>query len=556
MIMNGASRSAEMIKRARRGVLLSAAMTESGAGRPVDLDGGQRLQVLDTLIASLSGAYAHLPAKRAAYASDPVQALTLLRRRAADLSDTEFNRAVSTIITGLRDAHTRYIGPSKLRDQVAVLPFLVEQYGPESRPRYLVSKINTDIIDDPEFRAGVELQSWNGAPFARAVEGHADFETGGRADSRRARALESLTFRALDYGPPPDEHWVIVGYRTKRGRKAEIRLPWRLLTPGKAATALEPGSRAALKQASDPAAEAVRRAKKLVFAPDLWASDQERRSAPAGSGRAEIGEWLDTPMQDVLAARPLSRKVGYLRIWSFDLDDDDAFIDEVIRLLGLLPQTGLIVDVRANPGGLIWAAERALQLFTDATIEPTRFSLIATPLTRQMADSPFNRLELEAWSPSLQDAVSTGELYAQPLPLTDPSWCNDKGRKYPGRSVAVVDPNTYSSGDLFAAGWVDHGIGPLVSVGQATGAGGANVWTFSQLRDALSGTDHQQPRMPAGTGFTIAFRRAIRSGTGDGIPIEDLGIPGIPYEMTKNDLMHSNRDLLAFCTRLLNEVDQ
>ena len=50
------------------------------------------------------------PAKRAAYATDPVQALTLLRRRAADLSDTEFNRAVSEIITGLRDAHTRYIG--------------------------------------------------------------------------------------------------------------------------------------------------------------------------------------------------------------------------------------------------------------------------------------------------------------------------------------------------------------------------------------------------------------------------------------------------------------
>jgi hypothetical protein len=62
--------------------------------------------------------------------------------------------------------------------------------------------------------------------------------------------------------------------------------------------------------------------------------------------------------------------------------------------------------------------------------------------------------------------------------------------------------------------------------------------------------------MPAGTGFTIAFRRAIRSGTGDGIPIEDLGIPGIPYEMSKNDLMHSNKDLLAFCTGLLNDVDQ
>jgi len=249
----------------------------------------------------------------------------------------------------------------------------------------------------------------------------------------------------------------------------------------------------------------------------------------------------------------LSSSVGYLRIWSFDVGDDDAFVAEIIRLLALLPQSGVIVDIRANPGGLIWAAERALQLFTDTVISPTRFSLIATPLTRQMADSPFNQLELAAWGPSLQDSVSTGELYAQPLPLTDPSWCNDLGRHYPGPAVLIVDPNTYSSGDLFAAGWVDHAIGPLVSVGSATGAGGANVWTSHQLRDALAGTDQTLPSMPGGTGFTVAVRRAIRSGLGDGIPIEDLGIAGIPYAMTRRDLLRSNADLLDFCTSLLKE---
>ena len=41
----------------------------------------------------------------------------------------------------------------------------------------------------------------------------------------------------------------------------------------------------------------------------------------------------------------------------------------------------------------------------------------------------------------------------------------------------------------------------------------------------------------------MAFRRAILSAAGDGIPIEDLGIPGIPYEMTKEDLMKGNKDL-------------
>jgi C-terminal processing protease CtpA/Prc len=36
-------------------------------------------------------------------------------------------------------------------------------------------------------------------------------------------------------------------------------------------------------------------------------------------------------------------------------------VGEIERLLGRLPQKGLIVDLRGNPGGLIWAAERALQ---------------------------------------------------------------------------------------------------------------------------------------------------------------------------------------------------
>ena len=59
------------------------------------------------------------------------------------------------------------------------------------------------------------------------------------------------------------------------------------------------------------------------------------------------------------------------------------------------------------------------------------------------------------------------------------------------------------------------------------------------------------PDLPGGTGFTLAFRRAIRSADGDGIPIEDLGISGLPYAMTRRDLLQGNRDLLAFCTRHL-----
>lgn len=531
-------------------------MSTPFAGVPL-LDGGQRTQVLDTLITVIGQIYAHLPAKRAAYAHDPVQALTLLRTRSDALSDSDFHLAVTGIVTGLRDAHTRYVGPAAVRGHVAALPFLVEQYGPYDAPIFMVTKVAKELTQqEPDFQPGVRLEWWNAVPFARAVDLYADRETGGRPDSRRARALESMTFRALDYGPPPDEQWVDVGYRTSRGKRGMVELPWTLLQPGRAPTASRPGGHAGLRQATDLAAEAVRRAKKQLFANELWAAESRRAAShPAAlapvTPRGAVGEWIATTFQDTLAARAVTAQVGYLRIWSFDVDDDQAFLDEAARLLKLLPTGGLIVDLRGNPGGLIWAAERMLQLFTAVPISPTRFSLVATPVTRQMAASPFNQLDLGAWAESLDQAISTGDQYAQPLPLTDPDWCNDTLRVYPGPAVAVVDANTYSSGDLFSAGWVDHDIGPLVTVGQATGAGGANVWTSAQVRDALAGTDFQHDPLPAGVGFSLAVRRAIRSSAGDGIPIEDLGIAGTPYDMTKADLLDSNRDLIKHCIDLL-----
>ena len=104
---------------------------------------------------------------------------------------------------------------------------------------------------------------------------------------------------------------------------------------------------------------------------------------------------------------------------------------------------------------------------------------------------------------------------------------------------------------------MDNAIGPLVTVGQATGAGGANVWTDNQLQDALSDTAYSLRPMPAGASFTLAIRRAIRSGLGDGIPLEDLGVSGTPasrYAMTERDLLEGNRDLLAFCADVLADL--
>jgi len=122
---------------------------------------------------------------------------------------------------------------------------------------------------------------------------------------------------------------------------------------------------------------------------------------------------------------------------------------------------------------------------------------------------------------------------------------------YGGPVVVVVDANTYSSGDLFTAGIVDNSIGPVLCVGTATGAGGANVWECDDLRVALNAAGHPLPRLPKRVGFTMAVRRAVRTGSSEGSLIEDAGIPGQSYEMTERDLFYGNHDLIERCGELL-----
>lgn len=571
-------RAREIIDRAQQGSSLSSvyqarrAAASRRGGRPpgaVSGRGGlpalsieERLAVIDTFAELIEGLYTHLPLKRARYAVDPLQRLRLLRQRVEWLDEWELHQQLAATVTGLRDAHTRYIGPTSLEGRVAMLPFLVESFGAPPRPRYLVSKVGRpSLIGDRRFRPGVELRWWNAVPMDRAVDLYAEHETGGRPDSRRSRALETLTFRALQYQAPPDEHWVDVGYVDLDGKEREVRVDWRVVRPGRARTAGTNRARAQRLYAIDHASEMNRRVKKLLFVPDLWFADHGS-TRPAGptarSSPRAGGGWLPTRFQDNVAAKAVdtpSGRFGYLRLWSFDLVDDRRYVDEVIRLLAQLPDRGLIIDLRANPGGLIWAAERLLQLFTPHPVGTTKFSMLATPLTRAMADATQNEQEMAPWRDSLHEAVSSGELYSRSAPITPPEVANDIGQVYPGPVVAVVDANTYSAGDLFAAGFVDNRVGPLVSVGEATGAGGANVWEHTDVESALVATEFARPPLPAGISYTLAVRRATRSGPFDGLAIEDVGVAGdLSYAMTRRDLIEDNRDLLAFCGRLLRRL--
>ncbi|MFM2077210.1 MAG: hypothetical protein RJA49_1100, partial [Actinomycetota bacterium] len=487
---------------------------------PVRLSVTQQHDLIDLWTAMFTDVYVHYTQKRSLYGFDPVRALAALRRQIPYVDSAGFLRELTLLINRLRDQHTQlYVNAQQqsLTSYVAALPFLVESFGPHLAPTFIVTKVSDDI-DDAELAPGARVTTWNGIPFARAVDLYAETLTGGRPDARRARARETLTQRPLQFLPPPDERWVDIGYRLDGDHPGDAdrvaRFEWRVIEPS---TALEAEELIGMRtrRAINVTGEAARRARKLLFATKLWEDDQTQMGATAKSD-----DWMATNFADAVSARTL-RTVhgifGYLRLWTFDVDHAGQFVDEVADVLRRMPRKGLIIDLRSNPGGVIDTAERLFQLFTTNRIEPTRFACRATRAMAEMAEADGNGADLADWAQSTRGALDLGEEFSQHLPISDPDRCNERRRVYRGPVVAVVDANTFSCGDLFAAGIVDHGIGTIISVGDATGAGGANVWTSDDIQYAYRAAGRQLPPIPPGISFSISVRRMIRTAQSAGL---------------------------------------
>ena len=542
---------------ARQGLPLSDVVTshDEATWKPIDLTVAQRHDLIDVWRTIFSDVYVHYTQKRALYGYDPIRGLFALRRQIPYLSSAEFLRELTLLINRLRDQHTQmYVDADdqSLTTYVAALPFLVEVFGAHLAPTYIVTKLSDDVVD-PDFVVGVRLVTWNGVPFARAVDLYADTLTGGRPDARRARALETLTQRPLQFLPPPDELWIDIGYRQAADPDDQpartIRFEWRAIEPAKALTAQDPVE-LRTRRAIDATSETARRARKLLFQPELWERDQT-----ADRPTAKAGGWIQTGFADAVSARRITTShgtFGYLRLWTFDVDHTNQYVDEIADVLRQLPRKGLIIDLRSNPGGVIDTAEQLLQLFTSSPVAPICFALRATPATVEIAEADGNGADLADWASSTRAAVDLGEEFSRHLPISDPEACNARRRVYRGPVVVVVNANTFSCGDLFAAGIVDHGIGQIVSIGDATGAGGANVWTNDDIEYAYHAARREFPRVPAGIGFSVSVRRMARTGLSTGLAVEDVGIAGDEhYDMTENDLLDGNVDLSEFCTHLL-----
>lgn len=533
------------------------------------LSASERERLIDQALVLIESFFVHLPLKRAMHAVDPIQRLKLLRRRHSRLSERAFHDEMISIFTRLRDLHTNYVLPEPFQSRTAFVPFRLEEFFEGNRRRYVVTQVSP-IVTDPSFVPGVIVTHWNNIPIERAVELNAEREAGSNVDARHARGLAAMTIRWMGMSLPPDEEQVTVRYRNG-SQKREIQFDWQVIkpdTPDSGLDVLGP-----LGKLGDPArslgvdakAEAQRRALKLLFSPESMRLERRMagyaraRAAAGGAGSAALPEvnlaevsTLPDVFKDFRNVTTSSGTFGYIRITTFNVNDDQAFLQEFIRLAGLLSQEGLILDVRGNGGGLITAGERLLQVLTPHPIEPCRLHFINTPLTRRLCEA---NAFVSQWEESISQAIETGETFSQGFPILPVEQYNDVGQKYQGPVVLVTDALCYSTTDIFAAGFQDHNVGKILGVNGNTGAGGANVWSHDLLREFLSGTDSPLKQLPKGASFRVAIRRTTRVGERMGVPLEDLGvIPDAQHQMTREDVLNGNKDLIEKAASLLTGV--
>jgi C-terminal processing protease CtpA/Prc len=539
---------------------------------------GERETLIDQLMLCLRSFYVHQPMKWAKHSVDPVHALTALRRTCGALGDLEFHTAIAHIFKSLRDIHTAYILPKPYSSSVWFLPFNLGAYRDDGTRRIVVDR-TVSSFPEASFCRGAEILTWNDQDIERVVHAMGREESGSNHEAQFALGLRMMTIRWLGGSIPPSSHWVTIGYldpitpgddEAKRSYR-EIRLSWRRLLmqarqdgasqweiPLQAALLLEKDIK------SNKAGSSARRKPRRPLCVDrhglmlnilserLFRDDSDPSVQPPTEVRS--GDTIEpvetslpqifTPQRRVLSTDTGPMKFGYLGIAHF-LIDEQSFVPEFMRLLKVLPSDQLVIDLRSNAGGNPLCAELVMQFLADRKITPLPFEFLATPEASVWLNGAECDPDFARWGELVSNSVANGFMFSPSRTLTDPAKANKDGRVYKGSVALLVNAITYSTGDIFAALFKDHQVGPIIGEAEVTGGGGADMIDHTDIvAFAPKGAGFR--KLPHGARMHLAIRRFLRVGASAGMPVEEAGVRvDYVHQPTIHDFLYNDRDLMV-----------
>ncbi|MET7645640.1 hypothetical protein ABZS83_18755 [Streptomyces sp. NPDC005426] len=270
--------------------------------------------------------------------------------------------------------------PEPFTGKVACLPFLMEEYADRRGSEFMVTYVSKGF-EAPGFAPGALVTHWSGIPVSVAVELNASRFAGNNAAARRSRGVQSMTIRPLMVHLPPFEQWVTVSYIGTDGNHREMRESWRLFDNPAGPVDTGTASSTAISQAFDIDTQETNRAKVALFAPRVLAqqsaADVGRPIPGLRSGEIATKNPIAFRAQKIKTS---SGVFGHLRIFTFETDNPRSYVEEFIRLVRLLPERGLVLDVRDNGGGDMRVAECLLQVLTPREVAPEPVQFLSSPL--------------------------------------------------------------------------------------------------------------------------------------------------------------------------------
>ncbi|MBL6458670.1 hypothetical protein JMJ55_25365 [Belnapia sp. T6] len=512
--------------------------------------------------------------------------------------DLEFHAEMIRAFTGLRDLHTGYVPPPPFDKAVAFLPFEVEACWEGGERKYIVSNVYKKLpwYNLPkDFERGVEVIRWGEDPMAKAVEMSGDKTSGANAATKLSLGLDRMTAVPLARARCPLDWGVKLTYRTMPGegqaeeKETEEPVPWYVATIQSEDP--EVGRRnetwRALGQGLDDGREAVRQLRRTVHQQEgqAWLPERAKPADRKLVSNVRADKVLEMPEHcEASIVTPYAgdnarsgEEYGYIRIRSFKVANHRSYVRKFARLVAQMPLNGIILDVRDNPGGLILAAERLLQIFTPEYIKPQEMVFRNTGLSRKVIKLvPEYRWRGPDQAPK-RPGRGKPRHYSKPAPISSEILCNNVGQHYYGPVVLITNALSYSATELFAAGFKKYEIGKVLGTEKKTGGGRSNVVTrstlwknfehakraFGTLKDAAAAQGEKpqdwlrEPKWPLKLERPLDtdLRVTIRGVLSDGGKLHNGGVTrDFPHRMTRADVLEDNKDLLKTAADLLKEL--
>lgn len=251
---------------------------------------------------------------------------------------------------------------------------------------------------------------------------------------------------------------------------------------------------------------------------------------------------------------PRSVRYGKLTITNFDPVDDDEFYSELKRVLALLPDWGLLIDIRGNPGGSSDCVKWVWELI---------FSASAPQYPMVLKCSKFLSYIFHITRNPLAEAIRTNMEAKQSFTGPLQSLTKDLRRfprTYAGQHIILLlDSMSGSGADIFSSMMKDEVTNEstmIYGTDSVSQGGGSTSIHMSDLFHLLR-SDPRFSDIPPKTDFTISYSRFYRTGESSGAMIEYFGVEvDRQYYESRRDILFKEEGMLEYFGRVFRKMHQ